>query len=70
MDSFNNQDESYVNKNLVLPIGMVKAVGPIEDFNITIYNRSGRSYKFKVVGGNICICDVEKGENIQEYEVR
>ena len=57
-------------KNIALPIGMAKAIGPIEDFNITIYDRTGNSFQFEVVGGNICTCNNEDAECRMEYEVR
>jgi hypothetical protein len=57
-------------KNIALPIGTGKAVGPIEDFAITIYDRTGNTYRFHVVGGNICACNNEDTANCVEYEVR
>lgn len=53
-----------------LPIGMAKVQGSVEDFNITIYDRNGITYRFKVVGGNICVCENEYAENKLEYEVQ
>lgn len=57
-------------RSIVLPIGTGKAIGPIENFAITIYDRTGNTYRFQVIGGNICTCNNEDTANRVEYEVR
>ena len=71
MDTIFSLDSEYMTYNSIpLPIGTAKAVGPIEDFVITIYDRTGNTYRFQVVGGNICTCNNEDTANRVEYEVR
>ena len=67
-DTKNQDTVDY--KSIVLPMGTGKAIGLIEDFAITIYDRTGNTYRFQVVGGNICTCNNEDAENCVEYEVR
>lgn len=57
-------------KSIALPIGTGKATGPIENFTITIYDRTGNTYQFQVVGGNICFCNNADTANRVEYEVQ
>lgn len=65
-----NYDEEVVDyNNIALPIGSARVQGAIEDFNITIYDRAGNTYRFKVVGGNICACNNHDAESYTEYEV-
>lgn len=66
----NNIQEIVDYKNIALPIGIAKAQGPIEDFVITIYDRTGSTYQFRVTGGNICICNNQDAEHQLSYEVR
>lgn len=66
----NNIQEIVDYKNIALPIGIAKAQGPIEDFSITIYDRTGNTYQFQVMGGNICICNNQDAERQLNYEVR
>ena len=71
MDYSNIKSQDNVDyRSIVLPIGTGKAIGPIEDFAITIYDRTGNTYRFQVVGGNICTCNNEETASHVEYEVR
>ena len=64
-----NQEKITI-KNIHLPIGTGKVYGDIEDFEITIYDRTGRTYDFRVIGGNICTCNSEDVNKTLEYEVK
>lgn len=57
-------------KGISLPIGTARVKGQIEDFAITVYDRTGNSFSFQVVGGNICTCNNEDAGKTVEYEVR
>ena len=70
VDSNNVIDEKVDFQCVGLPIGMARVQGLIEDFYITIYDRNGITYNYKVVGGNICACENEYTEHKLEYEVR
>lgn len=64
-----NEQEMIDYKNIALSIGSAHVYGPIEDFTITLYSRTGTTYKFQVVGGNICSCNNEDMAQQLEYEV-
>ena len=71
MDYNDTKNQDIVDyKSIALPIGTGKAIGPIEDFAITNYDRTGNTYRFQVVGGNICTCNNEYTASCVEYEVR
>ena len=70
MDYEDNLDQEFVDhKSVALPIGTARVQGPIEDFTVTIYDRMGSTYRFRVLGGNICSCNNEDAERRLEYEV-
>ena len=71
MDYIDTKNQDTVDyKSIVLPIGTGKAIGPIEDFSITIFDRTGNTYRFQVMGGNICTCNNVDTATRVEYEVR
>lgn len=66
-----NKHEEYIEfNNIMLPFGMARAKGPIEDFEITIYDKSGRPYNYRVVGGNILRCNAMQDNKVFGYEVK
>lgn len=64
------ENEFVEYKNIPLPIGAAKVEGPIEDFEITIYDRTGNTFRYRAVGGNLCSCNnYDAGFQIN-YEVK
>ena len=66
----NHQAEYIEFNNIMLPFGMARAKGDIEDFEITIYDKSGRPYNYRVVGGNILHCNAMQKSKDFCYEVK
>lgn len=67
----NQQHENYIDfNNIMLPIGIARAKGPIENFEITIYDKSGRPYRYKVIEGNITQCNTMGDHGEFDYGVK
>ena len=70
MDYNDTKNQDTVDYKVVaLPIGTARIQGQLENFEITIYDRTGNKYVFNADGGNICSCGKDYNDNLLKYEV-